>query len=91
MRRTLTALALALALSLFTACESGNPQPASECASDSDCKAVDDYCSTCSCVALKSDAPTPSCDSPTCVTILPLCHDGRAACVSGKCEIVRKP
>lgn len=59
----------------------------SECASNSDCRAVDDYCTGCDCRALKTGKRLPVCTNPGVRCIVAPCASKTVACVAGTCTV----
>lgn len=63
------------------------PPVGSECTSDSDCRAVDDYCTGCDCRALAPGERLPVCTHPGVRCFAQPCATKTAACVNGSCTI----
>ncbi len=59
------------------------------CRDSSDCELLSDYCSGCDCRALAADDPQPGCGLPGVRCFADPCLNQRAACVGGRCEVVR--
>ena len=57
------------------------------CATDADCRLVDDYCTGCDCRALLTSQADPVCDGPGVKCFAQPCMNKTAACVAGTCTV----
>jgi hypothetical protein len=66
------------------ACE---PPPAIACETDSDCRAVSDYCTGCDCRALSVCEAEPACPTPGVQCLVDPCGGEEAYCAAGTCAL----
>lgn len=87
-------LVFSLAGCLAAAPETEDPEAQAEaaplalgpvCSDDADCRVVPEYCSDCSCVALGSWQPEPTCLGEPLTCVLDPCAGNIARCVQGHC------
>jgi hypothetical protein len=67
-------------------CVPSAPAPGA-CASDADCRLVDDYCTGCDCRSLSTTDADPVCDGPGVRCFAEPCLNHTAACVGGQCVV----
>jgi hypothetical protein len=60
------------------------------CATDSDCRLYDDYCTGCDCRSLAKSDPEPKCAGPGVRCLVQPCGTKVAACVAGRCALKDK-